>query len=173
MGIEGERGRRDQAKKRRVSGAETVGEAGYSLDRRRRRAPIFPSPRNSRVKGSALGHRDRCAVWLVLGFRYVATMGAARFGLRGNQASTTWKGDDAGDYRGALARNLAPQPRSRPKNGSTKHQLNHLAQQKTHAPFGSTAPQARPSIGLGEGGSANSPGGLSVPLPSGIRALAG
>ena len=173
MGIEGERGRRDQSKKRRVRGAETIGKAGYSLDRRRRRAPIFPSPRNSRVKGSALGHRDRCGVWLVLGFRYVATMGAARFGLRGNRVSTTWKGDDAGDYRAALARNLALRPRSYPENGSTKHQLNHLAQQKTHASLGAPRRRRVRRLGLVKVVLLSSPIGFSVPLPSGIRALAG
>lgn len=53
MGIEGVSRRRDQAKKRRVRMAETVGKAGYLLDRRRRPAPIFPSTRNSRAKGLA------------------------------------------------------------------------------------------------------------------------
>src|SRR3546814_9500258 len=43
MGIEGECRRRDPAKKRRVRVAETVGAAGFLLDRARRPAPIFPS----------------------------------------------------------------------------------------------------------------------------------
>ena len=54
MGIEGARWRRDQEKKRRVRAAETVGVAGYSLDRRRRRAPMFPSSQEMVIAGPGL-----------------------------------------------------------------------------------------------------------------------
>ena len=43
MGIEGAGSHRDQEKKRRVRIAETVGKAGYSLDRRRGQGAHFPS----------------------------------------------------------------------------------------------------------------------------------
>src|SRR3546814_18717884 len=51
MGIEGECRRRDLAKKRRVRVAETVGAAGFLLDRARRPAHIFPTLQEKTIEG--------------------------------------------------------------------------------------------------------------------------